>query len=247
MAAGVESVLEREITCALCLNIFQEPKKLPCDHVFCKACLEMLAKRNVTHSISCPECRRLAHLPNGVVEGLPTDFRMNCLIDVFQRVTLRDQEQEDTTRQAEAPAVRRTKLAAPQATARVPAHTRDESHRQWEEWVNVGHEDILTSGSGSQMSEWQRMQAMREREQRAMTERPQTNPGNNGTAAKFSRFFSQLKTEFNGFVQGIKQLGRFQNQEYRYVSLASSPGHPTFSMLHENVGWPSMYLSDVAN
>ena len=107
---------------------------------------------------------------------------------------------------------------APQATARVPARTRDESHKQLEEWVNVGHEDILTSGSGSQMSEWQRMQAMREREQCATAKRPQMNPGNNGTAAKFSRFFSQLKTELNVFVQGIKQLGRFQNQEYRYLS-----------------------------
>ena len=130
MAAGVESVLEREITCALCLDIFQEPKKLPCDHVFCKVCLEILAKRNVTNAISCPDYRRLAHLPNGVVEGLPIDFRMNRLIDVFQRVSSRDREQEDATRQAKAPVMRRTEPASPQATARVPAHTRDQSHMQ---------------------------------------------------------------------------------------------------------------------
>jgi hypothetical protein len=63
------------------------------------------------------------------------------------------------------------------------------------------------------------MQAVRQREQRAKAERSQKNPGNNGTAAKFSRFFSQLKTEWNVLVQGIKQLGRPQNQlENRYLS-----------------------------
>ena len=86
MAMGqVKSVLEQEITCALCLDIFKEPKKLPCNHVFCKGCLDMLARRNVTPAISCPECRRLAQLPNGVVKDLPKAFHVNRLIDAFQK------------------------------------------------------------------------------------------------------------------------------------------------------------------
>ena len=210
MAARVESVVEREISCPLCHNIFQEPKKLPCDHVFCKACLEMLAaKRSATPAeISCPDCQSVAHLPNGVVEGLPTAFHVNRVFDAWQLISRHQQS------------ALRTEPASPQATARVPAaaHTRDldQSHRQREEWVIVGREDTLLSSS--QMSEWQRMQAMREREQRAMAERPQNNPGDNSTAAKFSRFFSQLKTEWNVLVQGIKQLGRSQSREYRYQS-----------------------------
>ena len=40
MANGQErSVLERDITCALCLGLFKEPKRLPCDHVYYKECL----------------------------------------------------------------------------------------------------------------------------------------------------------------------------------------------------------------
>ena len=212
-ASQVRSVLEREITCAMCLDIFKEPKKLPCDHVFCKGCLEMLARRNVTPAISCPECRRLAQLPNGVVKDLPTAFHVNRLIDAFQEV--RDREQ------ANSPTAARQALATLQATGLSPqtsgsptmACARDQS--QWEEWVNVGQGDIFCS----QTSDWQRMRAVREREQRAVAERPRKSAGNNGTerVTTFSQFFSQLRTKWNVFVRGIKQLGRSQSHENRYL------------------------------
>ena len=90
MAEGhVQQVLEKEVTCPLCLDILQEPKKLPCDHVYCKACLQRLANRSFNAaSISCPECRALTQLPNGDVNNLPTAFRLNRLIETFQHVQL---------------------------------------------------------------------------------------------------------------------------------------------------------------
>ena len=41
MAAGALSVkdLQSEVTCPLCLDIFADPKRLPCDHVYCRGCL----------------------------------------------------------------------------------------------------------------------------------------------------------------------------------------------------------------
>ena len=90
MAEGhARQVLEKEVTCPLCLDTLQEPKKLPCDHVYCKACLQRLANRSFNAaSISCPECRALTQLTNGDVNNLPTAFRLNRLIEAFQHVQL---------------------------------------------------------------------------------------------------------------------------------------------------------------
>ena len=93
MAEGsVKQVLEKEVTCPLCLDILQEPKKLPCDHVYCRACLDRLANRsfNAATPISCPECRTPAQIPNGNVSNFPTAFRLNRLIEAFQRVEVKE-------------------------------------------------------------------------------------------------------------------------------------------------------------
>ena len=84
MAGKVKQALEKEVTCPLCLDLFKEPKKLSCDHVYCKDCLKGLALRSLNQSISCPECRTNTNVPNGNVNDYPTAFRMNRLIEAFQ-------------------------------------------------------------------------------------------------------------------------------------------------------------------
>ena len=84
MAGKVKQALEKEVTCPLCLDLFKEPKKLPCDHVYCKDCLKGLALRSLNQSISCPECRTNTNVPNGNVNDFPTAFRMNRLIAAFR-------------------------------------------------------------------------------------------------------------------------------------------------------------------
>ena len=87
MAEGrVKEVLEKEVTCALCLDLFKDPKKLPCDHVYCKECLRGLALRSLNATISCPECRTLTQVPGNDVNNFPTAFRVNRLIEAFQQV-----------------------------------------------------------------------------------------------------------------------------------------------------------------
>ena len=94
MAEGhVKQVLEKEVTCPLCLDILQEPKKLPCDHVYCKSCLERLAinrRVDLDAPFLCPECRTQTQIPNGDVNNFPTAFRLNRLIEAFQRVEVRE-------------------------------------------------------------------------------------------------------------------------------------------------------------
>ena len=87
MGDQIKQALEKEVTCPLCLDLFKEPKKLPCDHVYCKDCLKEIILCSLNRSISCPECRQVVDVPNNGVNDLPTAFRVNRLVGVFQEAT----------------------------------------------------------------------------------------------------------------------------------------------------------------
>lgn len=76
---GLEE-LEDEITCSLCLLIFTEPRKLPCDHVFCTGCLEKMVNYRKDNTIECPKCRKVSQIPHGQVSKFPVAFQFNRLI-----------------------------------------------------------------------------------------------------------------------------------------------------------------------
>ena len=89
MATGGPRVLEnikKETTCALCLDLFEEPKTLPaCLHTFCKSCLVRanaarrrlrggdVATETAVEEIECPQCRTFS-LVEGGAEALTTNF-----------------------------------------------------------------------------------------------------------------------------------------------------------------------------
>ena len=74
--------LESGITCPLCLEIYQDPKILPCGHVYCRdPCLTGLARRSSNATINCPECRQVAHIPQGDVKAFPTVYKIVSLVD----------------------------------------------------------------------------------------------------------------------------------------------------------------------
>lgn len=50
--------LHRELTCSLCLDLFQEPVLLECGHCFCQACIGAFWSSQ-QRTPSCPECRAL--------------------------------------------------------------------------------------------------------------------------------------------------------------------------------------------
>ena len=85
MAKPVETVknnslkeLQREIMCPLCLEFFQDSQILPCQHIYCKSCLDRLASRTGNASLSCPECHKEVVLAEGDVANLPIAFPINC-------------------------------------------------------------------------------------------------------------------------------------------------------------------------
>ena len=77
--------LHEEVSCSVCMTTFTDPKQLPCLHSFCLHCLEGILRTSGRHDvIACPECRRESRVPSsGNLKDLPTNFRINSLLDVL--------------------------------------------------------------------------------------------------------------------------------------------------------------------
>ncbi len=76
--------LEKEITCAICQEHYTDPKTLPCLHCYCKQCILKMALRvGQGKPFPCPECRKDTVLPEGGVEELQSDFKLNRLKSMY--------------------------------------------------------------------------------------------------------------------------------------------------------------------
>ncbi|CAH3038393.1 unnamed protein product [Porites lobata] len=77
--------LNDEVSCSVCMCTFTDPKQLPCLHSFCLHCLNGIQRTSGVHGkITCPECRRQFQISgSGNPSELPTNFRMNSLLDVL--------------------------------------------------------------------------------------------------------------------------------------------------------------------
>ena len=67
---------EKHLNCSICVEIFSDPRALPCMHTFCQKCLQsyinsLHSKRDMTlHGFKCPVCRKLVKVP---VKGIAID------------------------------------------------------------------------------------------------------------------------------------------------------------------------------
>ena len=76
--------LEEQLTCPVCLDLYTNPKTLPCLHSFCEACIERFPqdKEGETYYLSCPTCRHRTELPGGGAGAFPVAFTLNNFIEV---------------------------------------------------------------------------------------------------------------------------------------------------------------------
>ena len=77
--------LHEELSCSVCMCKYTDPKQLPCLHSFCLHCLNGIQRTSGRRDkIACPECRQEFKVPdNGNLNTLPTNFRINSLLDVL--------------------------------------------------------------------------------------------------------------------------------------------------------------------
>ncbi|XP_071836423.1 uncharacterized protein [Apostichopus japonicus] len=69
--------------CSICLELFKEPKQLPCLHRFCKQCLETIIEGQVG-TFQCALCKDVCKIPNNRIDGFKTDFHMKSMLQFIQ-------------------------------------------------------------------------------------------------------------------------------------------------------------------
>ena len=60
--------IDDELKCGICLELFQDPRSLPCLHTFCRECIQRSLNEN--HSLKCPVCRASKHVLSEEGAGL---------------------------------------------------------------------------------------------------------------------------------------------------------------------------------
>ena len=94
--------VRQEVTCAICLELLDDPKSMPCLHTYCKKCLmEAIAKRphdpdlpQDRPAINCPLCRAEVALSDQGIEALPSNFSATRLVETVQ---LQDKLEQNKT------------------------------------------------------------------------------------------------------------------------------------------------------
>ena len=77
-----QKITETILECAVCIEPFRDPRALPCQHGFCRDCLEQLAGSSEDkNTLECPTCRKTFQLPEGGVRNLPVHFYLSSLQD----------------------------------------------------------------------------------------------------------------------------------------------------------------------
>lgn len=74
--------ISRDLTCSICLDLFRQPVSLPCDHTFCKGCIEgyWTGPRGPGQGStgSCPQCRKVypgqSYRPNRIVANIVESY-----------------------------------------------------------------------------------------------------------------------------------------------------------------------------
>ena len=79
------------LECRICFKAFENPKGLPCLHVFCCKCLkEWAAVGSKDKSVlTCPSCKKVHQMPENGVDGFPQHFMVTNLraaVDVRRKV-----------------------------------------------------------------------------------------------------------------------------------------------------------------
>ena len=97
------SKLQSQLTCAICLDRYKDPRALPCTHSYCKDCISHLPRVGRQRVVKCPLCQQPAQLGEKGSSGLPIAFQINSLLEIdelLKKVPARGNVDSERTRPA---------------------------------------------------------------------------------------------------------------------------------------------------
>ncbi|XP_004612235.1 E3 ubiquitin-protein ligase Midline-1 [Sorex araneus] len=102
--------LESELTCPICLELFEDPLLLPCAHSLCFNCAHRIlvshcATNESVESITafqCPTCRHVITLSHRGLDGLKRNVTLQNIIDRFQKASVSSPNSPSETRRERA-------------------------------------------------------------------------------------------------------------------------------------------------
>ena len=88
------SKLEKTVECHICHNRLEDPRLLPCDHTYCRFCLDDLLEfhENGKASIKCPlDCcdGEIEFGTNETTKNLPKNLALNNIMVLIQELNER--------------------------------------------------------------------------------------------------------------------------------------------------------------
>ncbi|XP_028519772.1 E3 ubiquitin-protein ligase Midline-1-like, partial [Exaiptasia diaphana] len=86
--------LEAQLTCAICNDIFTDPRTLPCLHTFCFKCIKSWneACHKEMKRLRCPTCRAVVKIEGDDISKLPSSFTYNSLLQLFNAMKTKTDE-----------------------------------------------------------------------------------------------------------------------------------------------------------
>ncbi|XP_057351865.1 E3 ubiquitin-protein ligase Midline-1 isoform X3 [Manis pentadactyla] len=102
--------LESELTCPICLELFEDPLLLPCAHSLCFNCAHRILVSHCTTNESvesitafqCPTCRHVITLSQRGLDGLKRNVTLQNIIDRFQKASVSGPNSPSETRRERA-------------------------------------------------------------------------------------------------------------------------------------------------
>lgn len=78
------SPYEDSLCCAICLELYDDPRFLPCGHSYCLKCLMKLTNKDSNRSVmTCPMCQAKSSPEYGVQASYTKNYELNSLVQSF--------------------------------------------------------------------------------------------------------------------------------------------------------------------
>ncbi|XP_041361141.1 uncharacterized protein LOC121377275 [Gigantopelta aegis] len=87
MKAGddADSEMERQLSCAICFELYTDPMLLPCLHSLCRNCVRAMTKDGTESVFKCPECQQDVCLEDKGISTLKRNFPMSNMVAIYKQ------------------------------------------------------------------------------------------------------------------------------------------------------------------